>query len=237
MAVRDNEIQSILRVDLSTGTVSKEVLPQQWTRQYLGGRGMNARLLFEETRTGIDAFSPENTLYFGTGLMDGLPVGHGRMSVACKSPRGTLAEGSFGGFFGPELRKAGIDYLAISGKAEQPVYLYINDDTVEIRDAGHLWGLTTDKTDAALRQELGDPDIQLRYIGPAAENRVHSAVIMGNLNNSGGRAGCGEVMGDKKLKALAVRGTKGIRIDHYDAFLEAYRDYYRKLALKTSRDP
>jgi aldehyde:ferredoxin oxidoreductase len=237
MIVRDNEVQTILRVDLSTGEISKEALPEEWTCQYIGGRGMNARLLFNETKPGIDAFSSENTLYFGSGLMDGLPVGHGRMSVACKSPRGTLAEGSFGGFFGPELRKAGIDYLAISGKVEQPVYLYINDDKVEIRDASHLWGLTTDKTDAELRKELGDLDIQLRYIGPAAENLVHSAVIMGNLNNSGGRAGCGEVMGDKKLKALAVRGTKGIRIKNYNGFLDAYREYHHKLALKTSRDP
>jgi aldehyde:ferredoxin oxidoreductase len=237
MDFRQNDVSVILRIDLSTGEIRKESLPEQWLKEYIGARGMNSRLLFEETPARINAFSPENTLYFGTGPLDGLPVGHSRVSVACKSPRGTIAEGSFGGFFGPELRKAGIDYLAISGKSERPVYIFINDSQIEIRDASHLWGLTTDQTDAALRQELDDPNIQLRYIGPAGENLVHSSVIMGNLNNSGGRAGCGEVMGDKKLKALAVRGTKGIKINNYDSFLTAYREYYQKLALKTSRDP
>lgn len=237
MNVRDDACQNLLRVNLTTRTVTRQLLPTEWTLKYLGGRGITTRLLFEEVPPGTDPLGPENTLYFGTGPMDGLPVGNGRMSVACKSPRGTLAEGSFGGFFGPELRRAGVDYLAVEGQAERPVYLFIHDDQVEIRDAGHLWGLNTDETDAALRRELVDPAIQLRYIGPAGENLVHSSVILGNLNNSGGRAGCGEVMGSKRLKALAVRGTQGIRVADYPAFLDAYRQYRERLDLATSRDP
>lgn len=235
--VRENACQRLLRVNLTTGRISRQVIPAMWTAQYLGGRGITTRLVFEEILPGSEPLGPENTLYFGTGPMDGLPVGNGRMSVACKSPRGSLAEGSFGGFFGPELRRAGVDYLAVEGQAEQPVYLFIHDDTVEIREARHLWGLNTDETDAAMRRELGDPAVQLRYIGPAGENLVHSSVILGNLNNSGGRAGCGEVMGSKRLKAVAARGTQGIKVADYKTFLESYRAYRERLDLTTSRDP
>jgi len=237
MSARDARSQVILWVDLSDGSTRLEALPEEWTRKHLGCRGVNARLLFDHVGPETDPLGPDNVLFFGTGPMDGIPVGMGRMSVACKSPRGTVAEGSFGGFFGPEMRRAGVDYLAVRGQAEHPVYLYIEDGRVEIRDARHLWGLKTDETDAALRRELGDPNVQLRYIGPAAENGVHASPIFGNLNQSGGRAGCGEVMGSKRLKAIAVRGTQGIRVADYDAFLEAYKVFRQRLNLATSRDP
>ncbi len=237
MKNRSNDCQTLLRVNLSTGAVGREELPRDWTRLYLGARGVNSRLLFNEVPAGIDPWGDQNVLYIGTGPMDGLPVGNSRISIACKSPRGSVAEGSGGGFFGPELRRAGYDYLAIHGKAERPVYLYICNETVEIRDASHLWGLTTVQTDDALRREIADPNFQFRYIGPAGENGVHASVIMGNLNNSAGRAGCGEVMGSKKLKAIAVRGTGGIRVANYNAFLDAYKEYRSRLDLTTSRDP
>jgi len=236
MKARDNQVQTLLRVDLSTRQVRRETLPREWTVKYLGARGIHSRLLFDEVPAHADPLGEQNILYFGSGPMDGLPVGNGRMSVACKSPRGCVAEGSFGGFFGPEMRRAGVDYIAIHGKSDQPVYLFIHDEQVEIRPAGHLWGLTTSETDAALRRELADPNVQLRYIGPAGENGVHASVILGNLNNSGGRAGCGEVMGSKNLKALAVRGTQGIRVADYEAFLKAYQTYRQRLDLATSRD-
>ena len=236
MKVRNNDQQFILRVNLSDGDIRRERLPKDWTGKYLGCRGITSRLLFDEVKAKTDPLGPENVLYIGTGPLDGLPIGMGRLSVCTKSPRGTIAEGSMGGFFGPELRRAGIDYLAIEGQADRPVYLFIEDNQVEIRDAGHLWGLKTNETDAALRQELKDPDMQLRYIGPAAENLVHASPIFGNLNNSGGRAGCGEVMGNKRLKAIAVRGHQGIRPADYVAFVEAYKEFHQKLGLKTSRD-
>jgi aldehyde:ferredoxin oxidoreductase len=236
MMARDNKVQTILWVDLSTGSSRLENLPEEWTRKYLGCRGINARLLFDEVQPGTDPLGPDNVLFFGTGPMDGLPIGMGRMSVACKSPRGSVAEGSFGGFFGPEMRRAGVDYVAIRGKADHPIYLSIEDGKVEIRDATHLWGLKTDETDAALHRELSDPNVQLRYIGPAAENLVHASPIFGNLNNSGGRAGCGQVMGSKLIKAIAVRGSQGIRVADYDAFLEGYKVFRQRLDLATSRD-
>jgi aldehyde:ferredoxin oxidoreductase len=236
MPVRDNRVQTILWVDLTIGSIQLENLPQEWTRKYLGCRGINSRLLFDEVPAGTDPLGPDNVLLIGTGPMDGLPVGMGRLSIACKSPRGTVAEGSCGGFFGPELRRAGVDFLAIRGQAERPVYLDIRDGEVAIRDAGHLWGLKTNETDAALRRDIPDPDTQFRYIGPAGENQVHASPVFGNLNNSGGRAGCGEVMGSKRLKAIAVRGTHGIRVADYDAFIEAYKVLRRRLDLATSRD-
>lgn len=237
MTARDASEQTILQVDLSTGRTRLEAIPPAWTGMYLGCRGINARMLFDEVPAGTDPLGPDNVLFFGTGPMDGLPVGMGRISIACKSPRGTVAEGSGGGFFGPEMRRAGVDYIAIRGQADRPVYLHIEDGRAELRDARHLWGLKTNETDAALRQELSDPDVQLRYIGPAAENLVHASPIFGNLNNSGGRAGCGQVMGSKGLKAIAVRGTHGIRLADYDAFLESYKVLRQRLDLATSRDP
>jgi aldehyde:ferredoxin oxidoreductase len=236
MKVRDNKQQTILRVDLSDGSTKIEALPEEWTARYLGCRGITTRLVYDEVKPGTDALGSDNLLIVGTGPMDGLPVGMGRTSVACKSPRGTIAEGSAGGFFGPELRRAGIEYLAIRGIADQPVYLYIEDGKVEIRDASHLWGMTTDRTDAALRREIADPNTQLRYIGPGGENLVHAAPIFGNINQSGGRAGCGEVMGSKKLKAIAVRGHQGIAPADYEGFVEAYKVFRERLDLKTSRD-
>jgi aldehyde:ferredoxin oxidoreductase len=236
MAVRDNRVQTILWVDLSEGSTRLEAVPEAWTAKYLGCRGVNARLLFDHVPAGTDPLGPDNVLFFGTGPLDGLPVGMGRISIACKSPRGTVAEGSGGGFFGPEMRRAGVDYVAIRGQADRPLYLLIQDGHAELRDARHLWGLKTDETDAALRQELRDPDVQFRYIGPAAENLVHASPIFGNLNNSGGRAGCGQVMGSKRLKAIAVRGTQGIRVADYDAFVEAYKVLRQRLDLATSRD-
>lgn len=236
MKLRDNAMQTVLRVDLSSRRVSTEELPKAWTAKYLGARGVNGRLLYDEVKKGTDPFGPDNILYMGTGPMDGLPIGMGRLSIACKSPRGSVAEGSSGGFFGPELRRAGYDYIAIQGKADDPVYLYIEDERVEIRDAQHLWGRTTYETDGLLRQEVPDADAQFRYIGPAAENLVHAATIMGNLNQSGGRAGCGEVMGSKKLKAIVVRGHGGIKPNDYDGFVAAYQDFRKHVDLKTSRD-
>ncbi len=236
MNVRDNAQQRILRVDLSDRTVRVEDLPREWTGKYLGTRGITSRLLYDEVKKGTDPYGPDNVLYIGTGPLDGLPIGMSRLSLCTKSPRGCIGEGSSGGFFGPELRRAGYDYIAIRGVADSPVYLNIEDDKVEVRDAEHLWGKTTYETDSALRDELHDPDTQFRYIGPAAENLVHAAMIFGNLNSAGGRAGGGEVMGSKKLKAIAVRGHGGIKPHDYDAFVDAYKVFRERLDLKTSRD-
>lgn len=234
--IRDNALQRVLHVDLSRRTTSVEELPREYTALYLGARGITSRLLYRDVPPATDPYGPDNLLIIGTGPMDGLPVGMGRLSIATRSPRGCIGEGSVGGFFGPELRRAGYEYIAVRGVAQSPVYLAIEDDTVEIRDASHLWGRTTYETDDALRAELRDPETQYLYIGPAAENLVHAAMIFSNRDSTGGRAGGGEVMGAKKLKAIAVRGHGGIKPHDYDAFIEAYRNFRELLDLRTSRD-
>lgn len=236
MTVRDCVRQRVLRVDLSERRAHTEDLPAEWTERYLGARGITSRLLYDDVPAGTDPYGPDNLLFIGTGPMDGLPVGMGRLSIATKSPRGCIGEGSVGGFLGPELRRAGYEYIAVRGIADRPVYLFIEDDTVEIRDAAHLWGMTTYETDDALRREISDPEAQFLYIGPAAENGVHAAMIFSNRDSTGGRAGGGEVMGAKRLKAIVVRGHGGIRPADYDAFIDAYLDFRRLLDLRSSRD-
>ena len=124
MKVRDNAQQRLLRINLSTGAIEVEDLPREWTGKYLGARGVTSRLLYDEVQRGIDPYGPENVLYIGTGPMDGLPVGMGRLSIATKSPRRCIGEGSVGGFLGPELRRAGYEYIAVRGCSDKPVYLF-----------------------------------------------------------------------------------------------------------------
>lgn len=236
MTVRDNTQQRVLHVDLSRRTTQIEDLPREYTTMYLGARGITSRLLFRDVPAGTDPYGPDNYLLVGTGPMDGLPVGMGRLSIATKSPRGCIGEGSVGGYFGPELRRAGYEHIAVRGVADCPVYLYVEDERVEIRDAGHLWGKTTYETDRVLREELRDPDAQFLYIGPAGENLVHAAMIFSNRDSAGGRAGCGEVMGAKKLKAIVVRGHGGVKPHDYEAFIDAYKEFRELLDLRTSRD-
>ncbi|TVQ37298.1 MAG: hypothetical protein EA384_12525 [Spirochaetaceae bacterium] len=236
MTVRDNAKQRVLRVDLAQRSAEIEDLPAEWTALYLGARGITSRMLYNDVKAGADPLGSDNVLYIGSGPMDGLPIGMGRLSLASKSPRGCIAEGSVGGSFGPQLRRAGYDYIAIHGVSDDPVYLYIDNDRIEFRDASHLWTRTTYETDELLRGEIGDPEAQFLYIGPAAENLVHAAMIFSQRDSAGGRAGCGEVMGSKRLKAIAVRGNGGIKPADYEAFVDAYKQFRRLLDLRTSRD-
>jgi aldehyde:ferredoxin oxidoreductase len=136
----------------------------------------------------------------------------GRVSIMTKSYRNTVGEGGFGGFWGPELKRAGYDHLVIEGVSKKPCYIWIDDENVEIRDAEHLWGKDTWETDREIKKEVGDFDIQIAYIGPAGENMVHASTILTDLERSGGRNGCGDVMGSKKLKAIAVRGSGSVQV-------------------------
>ena len=202
----------ILRVNLSSGKILKQDLPKDWMRDYVGCRGINARILYEEVKPGVDSFGPENKLIFGTGPLEGTPIGMGRVSITTRSDRGCIAEGGFGGFWGPELKYAGYDHVIVEGVSEKPCYIWIDDDNVEIRSAEHIWGKDTFDTDRMIKEEVGDFNIQVAYIGPAGENLVHSSLVLTDLCRGGGRSGCGEVMGSKKLKAIAVRGTGGVQI-------------------------
>lgn len=205
---------NILDVDLSSGRVEIKPLDEHLRRQYLGGRGINSRLLYDNVKPGTEAASPGNVLIFGAGPLGGtIAPAANRLSVTAKpfSYNG-VGTSNAGGKFAPELKYAGYDHLLIRGKAAEPVYLWIDDDQVELRPARHLWGKTTWETDQTIRRELGDQEIKVAAIGPAGENMVWFACIMVNMYRAAGKTGMGAVMGSKNLKAVAVRGTKSITV-------------------------
>ncbi|MGB9300670.1 MAG: aldehyde ferredoxin oxidoreductase N-terminal domain-containing protein, partial [Anaerolineae bacterium] len=211
--IRDIGAQRILNVDLSSGRTWLEEVDREDLLHFLGGRGINAKLLYERVPKGIDPLGPDNVLIFGPGTLTGTSApSSGRTSVTCKGPAtGLYLKVSVGGHLGAELKYAGYDYLVIHGRAENPVFIWIDDDAVELRDARHLWGLGTREADRLIREELGDDEIETGLIGPAGENRVLFSCIIFSLYNSASRGGVGAVMGSKNLKAIAVRGTGGLR--------------------------
>lgn len=212
----------VLRVNLTTMEIKKEPLDPELTRQYLGQSGINAKLLFDLTAPGIDPLSPENPLIFGVGPLGGsLAPCSGRFTVTTKSPlTGIFGDSNCGGHWGPELKNAGYDHIIVTGRAEYPVYLWINDDHVEIRDARHLWGKNTWQTDELIKMQLAQPSAQVACIGPAGENRVRFSAIICNLARAAARTGVGAVMGSKNLKAIAVKGNKGVPVAHPEKFLQ-----------------
>ena len=212
---------TILRVDLSTGKIEKQPTAT-YAEQWLGGRGFNTRILYKELEPGVDALSPENILIFSVGPLTGsMFPGSGRVEVAAKSPvTGIQGMSNMGGYWGPELKYAGYDSIIIKGKAPKPVYITINNDCVELKDASHIWGMDTYKTQDALQEELGDPEVEVVCIGPGSENLVAYGSIQTRMGNAAGRTGMGTVMGSKNLKAIAVRGTQGLSVADPDRFLE-----------------
>jgi len=209
---------TILRVDLSKGKVSKEPTTS-YSGDFLGGRGINIKILYDGVPPGIDPLDPASPLIFGVGPLCGTPVPASRTEVTAKSPEtGFLGSSNFGGFFGPELKFAGYDHIVITGKADKPVYLWIYNDDVEIRDASHLWGKDTYKTQEIIRSEV-DPDAKVACIGPAGENHIRFATIQHELRHGTGRTGMGGVMGSKNLKAIVVRGTKGVNLANPEKYL------------------
>jgi aldehyde:ferredoxin oxidoreductase len=223
----------LLDVNLSTGTISRFKVPDEDLRLFLGGRGLAMKILWDRLKEpGIDALAPENPLMFMPGPFSGLPIpSASRTTVVCKSPRttavasphakaSTISYSSMGGFFGPEIRFAGYDGIVIQGKAQKPVYLYIDDDKAEIRDASSFWGMKTDEFDRKFIEHLGDRRFRTCYIGPAGEALNPMACILNTAARSAGRGGTGCVMGSKNLKAIAVRGTGMPNVADHKAFLE-----------------
>jgi aldehyde:ferredoxin oxidoreductase len=208
--------RKIAYIDLSTGKIEIKPIPLSVRRKFLGGRGLDAYLLYNHTKKGCDPLGPDNTLMVSAGILSAtLASATARTHVMAKSPlAGMLGSCNMGGFFAPEMAWAGFHHLVIKGKAEKPVYLWINNGKIEIRDARGLWGKTTTETQWAIREELGDDDIKSMVIGPAGENKVRIANVMTGIKNSGGRTGMGAVMGSKNLKAVAARGTMDIKIAH-----------------------
>ena len=227
-----------LRIDLTNQTAKKRPVPKEDLEKYIGGRGLNMKILYDEVPVGADPLGPENLLIFGVGPLNGTPIGMGRMTVTSKSPvTGYFMEGNNGKFFAPNMKYAGYDAIVISGKAESPVYVVITDDKVEFRKASHLWGKTTFDTEQAVKAELGDREYQVRVIGPAGETLSPLATIIGNNGNSGGRGGAGAVMGSKNLKAIAIKGTGGVDINDPGLFREALDEIYEELNFRSTKDP
>ena len=202
---------TILRVDLTAGTVKKEPLNMAWAREYLGSRGLASKYLVEEIDPKVDPLSPANKIIWSTGPLTGTMASTGgRYTVVTKGPlTGAIACSNSGGYWGAELKFAGYDMVIFEGKSPKPVYLYVNDDVVELRDASHLWGTTVWHTEEQLKKDHQDPLLRISSIGGAGENQVLFAAVVNDLHRAAGRSGVGAVMGSKNLKAVAVRGTQG----------------------------
>ncbi|MGE5251775.1 MAG: aldehyde ferredoxin oxidoreductase family protein [Bacteroidota bacterium] len=207
-------LQPILKVDLSTGKQEEYRVPEAWERHFLGGASLAARLLYSSLTPQLDPLAPEAPLLFLVGPLTGTsgPT-TGRFVICGKGPAtGLWAESNIGGFWGPELRRAGYDGLWVTGKAEKPVYLWIDEAHVEVRDASHLWGKDTYETQERVKAEVGRTGTRVCVIGPAGEKQVLFASIMCDHGRLAGRTGMGAVMGAKNLKAVAVHGTKQIPV-------------------------
>jgi len=213
----------IIRVDLDAGIFSLE-LTEKYAADWLGGSGTAWRILYNEVKPWMTPYAPANRLIFSAGPLVGtFAPGGSRMSADSINAM-TLGVGSSNGdsFFGPSLKYAGYDHIIFQGRSRKPVYLWIDDDHIELRDASHLWGMTTWETADAIRQELGDNEhIYTVSIGPAGENLVRGACIIQHKGRAMGRCGLGSVMGSKNLKAIAVRGTGGIMLADPQRFLDA----------------
>jgi benzoyl-CoA reductase subunit BamB len=210
-----------LEVDLSRGNIERVETDPRLTELHLGGLGTNAKILWDRVSPETEPFSPDNLLIFSTGLLCGTPApGCNRTIVSTFSPLTQLmAYSMMGGFWAPELKYAGYDKVILRGKSPNLVYLYINNDKVEIRDASHLQGKGANEAAELIRQELKDPKIQVAAIGLAGENRVFFASIEQG-RSSASRGGIGAVMGDKGIKAIAVRGTKDVNIARPAEYME-----------------
>jgi len=214
----------ILRVDLAKGTCTSEPLNMQWARDYVGQRGLATKYFTDEVDAKVDPLSPANKLIWATGPLTGTMASTGgRYSVITKGAlTGAIACSNSGGYWGAELKMAGWDMIIFEGKSPKPVYLLIQDDTAQLLDAGWLWGKSVWETEPAIKAKHQDPQIRVSSIGRAGETGCMYAGVINDLHRAAGRSGVGTVMGSKNLKAIAVRGTKGVgNIRDPKAFMKA----------------
>ena len=204
---------TVLRINLTDGTITKDNPEENFFRQYFGGRGIISYYLLNELKSGIDPLGPENKLIFSCGPLVGTAIpGSGRNSVGAKSPlTGAYGDSEAGGFWGAELKQAGYDAIILEGQSEKPVYIWINNEEVEIRDADHLWGKKTADAEEKIKDELGEKRARVAQIGIAGENMISYANIVNDLTHFYGRTGMGAVMGSKKVKAIAVKGSRKLQ--------------------------
>ena len=216
--------RKVLRVNLTAGTCTPEPLNMKWANDYLGSRGLASKYLVEEIDPKVDPLSPDNKMIMATGPLTGTMASTGgRYTVVTKGPlTGAIACSNSGGYFGAEMKFAGWDMIIFEGRSPKPVYLYLENDKAELRDAAHLWGKTCWETEDAIKAGHQDPLIRISSIGAAGENGVLYAAIVNDLHRAAGRSGVGTVMGSKNLKAVAIRGTQGVSgIKDFPAFMAA----------------
>jgi len=223
----------ILRVNLTAGTVTSEPLNMEWARAYLGSRGLGTKYLVNEIDPKVDPLSPDNKIIWATGPLTGTMASTGgRYTVITKGPlTGAIACSNSGGYWGAELKMAGWDMVIFEGKSAKPVYLYVCDDVAELRDADQIWGKSVWQTEDMLKKAHQDPLLRISSIGKAGENGVLYAAVVNDLHRAAGRSGVGAVMGSKNLKAIAVRGTKGVgNVQNPKAFMAAAKAAKKVLA-------
>ncbi len=227
--MRYSETGFNLEINLTRGSIDKIASDPETVGLYLGGEGAAAKMLWDRVPPEVEPFSPDNLLVFSAGLLAATPVpGANRTSVSSISPQSNrYVNSGLGGFWGPELKQAGYDRIVIRGKASSLVYIWIHNDKVEIRDAAHLQGKSSLETAVLIRQELKDQKIQVAAIGLAGENRVYQASIE-HANSSASR-GVGVIMGDKLVKAIAVRGTKDIKVAQPAELFELCNRHYQQI--------
>jgi len=222
----------ILHVDLTTGKTTVERLNEEYAKKYIGGIGLGIRLWLDYSKPGIDPFSPENPLILTTGPISGTvwPTGGNGHAFVSKSPQSYgVGEAKSHGSFGTELKRAGYDAVIFKGKAEKPVYVWIDDDSVQLLDASHLIGKSPAETEDAIREELGDYYIRVAAIGPAGEKLIRIACIINDKTRAAGRTGMGAVMGSKNLKAIAVRGTYDVMVAKPEEFMEFVKEFHERM--------
>lgn len=222
----------VLHVDLSSGKTHVEPLNEDYARKYIGGIGLGIRMWLDNSKADVDPFSPENPLILVTGPIAGTvwPTGGNGHAFVSKSPESFgVGEAKAHGSFGTELKRAGYDAVVFKGKAEKPVYVWIDDDAVQLLDASRLMGRSPAETEDAIREELGDYYIRVASIGVAGEKLSRMACIINDKTRACGRCGLGAVMGSKNLKAIAVRGTRDIVVAKPDEFMEYVKEFHERM--------
>ncbi len=222
----------VLYVDLTTGKTRTEKLNEEYAKKYIGGIGLGMRLWLANSKAGVEPFSPENPLVLALGPISGTmfpTAGNGHAYVAKSPETHAVGEAVAHGTFGAELKRAGYDVVIVKGKAEKPVYLWIDDDSVQLLDAAHLSGKSPSETEDAIKEELGDYYIRVSAIGLAGEKLSRIACIINEKTRAAGRTGLGAVMGSKNLKAIAVRGTRDIVPAKPDEFMDMVKEFHERM--------
>jgi aldehyde:ferredoxin oxidoreductase len=222
----------ILHIDLETGKTRVEPLNEDYAKKYIGGIGLGMRLWLDHSQAGVDPFSPENPLILAVGPTAGTmwPTGGNGHAFVSKSPQSYgISESKSHGYFGAELKRAGYDAVIFKGRSERPVYVWIDDDSVQLLNASHLMGKSPAEAEDMIREELGDYYIRVAAIGPAGEKLVRIACIINEKTRAAGRTGMGAVMGSKNLKAIAVRGTNDVSVAKSDEFIEFVKEFHERM--------